>query len=340
MARRAFRPLEERKHLTGLVAVIALLPLALHGGQLREPTRPKIGLALGGGSAPGLSHLGVLKWLEEHRIPVDFVAGTSMGGLVGGLYATGHKPAEIEEFVRQIDWEDALRIGLAYSHLTYRRREDLRQFPNRLEIGVKHGMQLPAGLSAGHRVGLVLSRFTSPYAGLRTFDDLPIPFRAVATNLVNGEQVIFDRGSLFDALRSTMALPGIFTPWKVGAMVLVDGGLLNNLPVDVVRKMGADVVIAVVMEKPPVGSKELESILGVTGRAVDVMILNQEKRSMALADLVVAPDLQGFASDDFKRAPELAQRGSMAAGSSRIGAELPASPTSAPGYVLSIHTDV
>lgn len=275
--------------------------------------RPKIALVLGGGSALGLSHIGVIQWLEEHRIPVDIVAGTSMGGLVGGLYATGADAAELSQFVKDVDWAEALAFGPSFQSVSYRRKEDRRQYPNQLLFGLEGGIHLPAGFSSGQGVGLVLSRIAARYDELSSFDKLPIPFACVATELVSGDQIIFRSGRLFDALRSTMAIPGVFTPWRIGNQVLVDGGALNNLPVDVAQSMGADFVIAVVLETPPIDEKAVQSVLGVAGRSISVMIANNEKRSLAMADIGIYPELKGFTSADFERGEELRVTGYKAA---------------------------
>lgn len=279
----------------------------------QEETRPKVGLVLGGGSALGLSHAGVIQWLEEHRIPVDAVTGTSMGALVGGAYVTGMDAGELRAFIRGISWEDTLSAGPSFRAASYRRKEDLREFPNRLTLGLNRGIRLPAGLSPGHGVGLVLSRFSSQYDDLESFEELPIPFRCVATSLLDGQEVVFRRGRLFDALRSSMAIPGLFTPWRVDGRVLVDGGALNNLPVDVAQDMGVGVTIAVVLETPPASEESVASLLGVAGRSISVMIANNEKRSMTLADVLIAPDVKGFRSTDYDRAEELHARGYAAA---------------------------
>ncbi|MGC4049489.1 MAG: patatin-like phospholipase family protein [Paludibaculum sp.] len=191
-----------------------------------------------GGSAFGLSHIGVLKWLEENRIPIDYVAGTSMGSLVGALYATAHSPSEIEKYVDDIDWAGVLSPSIAFRQLSYRRKEDQREYPSAIEFGLKGGLRLPSGLSGGQGVGLVISRFSAPYGDLAKFDDLPTPFRCVATDLKKGREVVFEKGPLFDALRASMSLPALFAPVRMGDLTLVDGGLLNNIPVDVVKKMG------------------------------------------------------------------------------------------------------
>lgn len=292
--------------------VVAALMAGEQPAQPKEARRPRIGLALSGGSAYGLTHIGVLKWLEEHRIPVDYVAGTSMGSLVAGLYATGHTPEEIEKYVAAIDWAGVLAPGVAFRQLAYRRKEDAREYPSAIEFGLKGGIRLPSGLSGGQGVGLVISRFAAPYGDIDSFDDLPTPFRCVATDLKKGREVVFDKGPLFDALRASMSLPGLFAPVRMGDMTLVDGGLLNNIPVDVVRKMGADIVIAVALDKPP-DESQFQSLLGVAARSIAVMVTANERRSLGDADIVVMPDLKDFATNDYLKWKELEESGYAAA---------------------------
>ncbi|MDP3001379.1 MAG: patatin-like phospholipase family protein, partial [Bryobacterales bacterium] len=266
---------------------------------------------LAGGSALGLAHVGVIRWLEEHRIPVDYVAGTSMGGLVASLYATGQDARQMTEFVDAIDWPELLRINTPFKDLSFRRKEDRRQFPTALELGLRGGFKLPMGLSPGHGVGLVISRVAAPYAELKSFDDLPIPFRCVATDLVKGREVVFSSGPLFDALRATMSIPGVFAPLRLGEQVLVDGGLLNNIPIDVVKKMGAEVIIAVGLETPA-SDGGYDNLLAIAGRSLGVMVSANENRnikSLGQADLILLPDLTGFSAGSYDHGEELADRG-------------------------------
>lgn len=280
----------------------------------QTPPRPRVGLVLSGGSALGLSHIGVLKWLDEHHIPVDAIGGTSMGGLVAGLYATGHSADEIEKFVAGIDWSQAFAPGAPFRDLTYRRKEDKRAFPNNLELGLKGGVKLPSGLSPGQEVGLILARFAAPYAEIRSFDDLPTPFRCVATDLISGKSVIFRDGPLEFALRATMSLPGIFAPVPDGNRMLVDGGVLNNLPADVMKaELKPDVLIAVALLDEPPKKDAVSSILGVAGRTISVMVDQNERRNLALADLVLAPRLTDLKSTDFDKYEEFIARGYEAA---------------------------
>src|SRR4051812_43714159 len=152
--------------------------------------RPKIGLALEGGSALGLAHIGVIAWLEEHRIPVSYVAGTSMGGLVGGMYATGNSPENMHKLIEHVHWAEVLRGETPFTALDYRRKEDKREYPNSLEFGLKRGMHFPEGFNAGHEVGLILDRVALPYSEIDDFNDLPIPFACVATDLASGTQYV------------------------------------------------------------------------------------------------------------------------------------------------------
>ena len=175
--------------------------------QVAPKGRPKIGVALEGGGALGEAHIGVLKWFEDHHIPVDYIAGTSMGGLMGGLYATGKSADQIQEIVKTTDWPLVLGGQTPFDDLSFRRKEDARQFPNGITIGLKHGPALPPGLNSGHQVSLLIDRETLPYSDVRSFDDLPIPFRCVSTELISGKPYVFQSGSLSEAMRSTMSIP-------------------------------------------------------------------------------------------------------------------------------------
>jgi NTE family protein len=281
--------------------------------------RLRIGVALEGGGALGLAHIGVLQWFEDHHIPVDYVAGTSMGGLVGGLYATGKSPAELRAIVERQDWNAIIDGQTDYRDLSYRRKEDARAFPNRIQFGLKHGLSVPPGLNSGQGVSLLIDRETLPYTHTGSFDDLPIPFRCVATDLVSGKAVVFSKGSIAQAMRATMSLPGVFDPVRDGNHVYVDGGLLGNLPTDVVRDMGADVVIAIHLEIAPTTAAQIESLFNVLGRSVEVVVHQNEIRGLAGADLVVNVDVKDFTSLDYNKTGPIIARGTQAAtGKSRI----------------------
>lgn len=275
--------------------------------------RPAIGVALEGGGALGLAHIGVLKWFEEHHIPVDYIAGTSMGGLVGGLYATGKPADDLRGIVKTADWPLLLGGETPYQDLSFRRKEDAREIPNAIQIGLKHGASLPPGLNSGHQVNLLIDRETLPYSTIHSFDDLPIPFRCVSTEIVSGKPYVFQDGSLSDAMRATMSIPGVFAPVRRGDQIFVDGGLVDNLPTDVVRKMGAEVVIAVHLQISAVTADEIKSAFSILGRSVELVIAETEIRGMGGADLIVKADVEKYSTMDYEKADELIKVGYQAA---------------------------
>src|SRR5438270_8516977 len=285
-------------------------------GETKTPPpqhRPKIGVALEGGGAMGLAHIGVLKWFEEHHIPVDYIAGTSMGGLVGGFYATGMTPEAMQKLIEGLDWRKILGDRTPYEDLSYRRKEDQRAYPNSLIFGLKHGLSAPEGLIAGHQIGLLIDRVALPYYGISSFDDMPVPFRCVATDLVGGQSHVFQEGPLAVALRSTMSIPGAFSPVHDGKAVYVDGGLLDNLPTDVVREMGAEIVIAVHLESAPVDAKDIQSVFGVLNHSVRVVLEQNELRGLAQADAVVSVPLSEYSTVDYAKSAQIMKRGYEAA---------------------------
>lgn len=284
--------------------------------------RPVIGLALSGGGALGLAEIGVLQWMEEHHIPVDRIAGTSMGSIVAAMYATGMSPAEIEDFALKIDWDEAFLPEPTYTQLSYRRKQDRRQFQIRASLGLKHGLNGPNGFNAGQGVGLLLDQIALPVSEVSNFDQFPIPFRCVATDMISGEAVVLRDGQLAQAVRASMAIPGEFTPVEINGRVLADGGLVQNIPVETVQGMGADKVIAVELRLPPGDTAQLNTITGVLSRAIDVMITQNEKRSLALAQATVSVNMAGFSISDYSRVHDLIQLGYNTA-SAQAGAILP-----------------
>jgi NTE family protein len=310
-ARPAVRKGHERLHV-GCALITAFILCGPMFSQTTEPTpkRPKIGVAFEGGGALGLGHIGVIEWLEAHHIPVDYIAGTSMGGLVGGLYATGKSPSEIRTLIRDINWDQVLRGQVPFKEMAYRRKQDREAYPNYLELGLKHGLSFPGGLNSGQEVQYILDSASLPYSNIKSFDDLPIPFRCVATEMNTGTAHVFDNGSLAAALRSTMSLPGIFEPVTTPeGKVYVDGGLMDNLPVDVVKKMGADVVIAIYLKTASFNAKETQSMFSVLGDAISVMIAANEKRNMEAADILVTVDLVGYTAMDYDAGDKIADLG-------------------------------
>jgi NTE family protein len=306
------------------IMVAFCLPLAALGQCNRDPSpRKKVALVLEGGSAFGLAHVGVLEWLHENHIPVDCIAGTSMGALLGGMYAMGYNPGEIHKTVATADWDAVLYDRIDYQDLAFLRKEDARTYPNTLAFGFRDGFRLPESFNAGHRVGLILDGITQPYWQLQSFDDLPIPFRCVATDLAatpdRAERAfsiehVFRDEPLSDALRATMALPGFFSPVHDhdNKVVYIDGGVLDNLPVEVARKMGADIVIAVHLHTHPFDPTKPISFIDVLGNTILVITSTNEVKSLFTlteSDVEINVDVSRFASGDYDKYQELIQQG-------------------------------
>lgn len=275
-----------------VISMMLIISVALKRSPVMAETskvgRPKIGLALGGGGALGLTHIGVLKWLEENRIPVDFVAGTSMGGLIGGCYATGMSADEIESLLKSIDWNQLFESTPPLKNVDFRRKEDRLNYSAELEIGYRdNGLILPQGLMTGYRISLLLSKITLPYSAINSFDELPIPYRCVAADLNSAEAVVMGDGSLAEAMRATMTVPGVFTPVKRDGRLLIDGGIFNNVPTDVTKKMGADVIIAVHLNTR-IRSSENNIVLLKT---MDAILESNSLRSLEIADVALEPQI-------------------------------------------------
>jgi len=293
------------------VSTCSIIALAQNAPQ--APKRLTIGVALEGGGALGLAHIGVLRWFEQHRIPIDYIAGNSMGALVGGMYATGKSPDELEQLVKGMDWPLVIGGETPFEDLSFRRKEDSRAVQNDLVVGFKHRATLPSGLSAGHQINLVIDRETLAYSSIKSFDDLPIPFRCVSTELISGKAHVFSSGPIGLAMRASMSLPGIFAPVRDGDRLYVDGALVDNLPTDLARQMVPDVVIAIHLQVAPVTADEIQSLFSVLSRSITVGTAATELRGMEAADIVVKVDVQKFGALDFDKAEALIQKGMQAA---------------------------
>lgn len=271
--------------------------------------RPKIGLALSGGGARGMAHVGVLKALEEKRIPIDYIAGTSMGSIVGGLYATGMSPDDLEWAVKSVDWDDALKPSAKRKLKDYQQRQEEKDYFADIEIGISSdGAKSGTGLVGDHKIMLELQRLVGTF-NEQDFNQFPIPFKAVTTDLNAGAPYVIDHGDLAMAMRASMAVPLVFGPVKHQGRMLVDGGMLNNLPVDVVKAMGADIVIAVNISSPLAQVDEQSSVLAVTYQSIDVALVQNTKKSLQLADIVIQPELKGIDASMFNKAAEMINDG-------------------------------
>jgi NTE family protein len=299
-------------------ALLLALPLAMPANAAAEAQqRPRIGLVLSGGGARGAAHVGVLKVIDEMRIPIDAIAGTSMGAVVGGLYASGMPIADIDRLLRSVNWEDAFRDRPPREELGFRRKQDDREFLVRYAMGVTNkGFVLPRGLVQGQKLEQVLRRASLPVAAIQSFDSLPIPFRAVATDLETGEKVILDSGDLVTAMRASMSAPGVFAPAERDGRLLVDGGLTENLPVELARAMNVDRLIVVDVSFPLYSSEELKSPLEITNQAFAILIQGRTRQQRALLgpdDIVIEPDLGRSTSADFGRVLSSVRAGEAAA---------------------------
>ena len=301
------------KRQSALFAAIIIFSLSTLQAQDPQTRKPVVGIALSGGGALGLAHIGVLRYLEEHRIPVDRIAGTSMGGLLGGLYATGHDAADLERIIRDADWDDLLRATPKFEDRSVAQKQEWNRITGQYSLRLRGGFALPAGLNSAQPLVRLLSGETAPYWDVLDFDNLPIPFRCVATDLLSGEAFILSEGHLPKALRATMAIPGIFTPVELDGRILSDGGLVNNLPTDVVRDMGADVVIGVTLRVVPAGAEDLYTIPNILRQSVNVAIAQNERRNAALADIEIAVQLGNRGSMDFSDTKSIIDLGYMAA---------------------------
>lgn len=275
--------------------------------------RPKIGVVLSGGGARGMTHIGVLKVLDELRIPVDCIAATSMGSIVGGLYASGVSPEKMQQIVTTVDWRSMFSDSPPRRELDFRDKQREARFPLPIEIGFRDGeFRGFKGALSGSNLELFLHNLTSDADGIHKLDRLPIPFRAVATDMVSGKPYVFTEGPLYEAMRASMSIPGVFSPIESRGHLLGDGGLVDNLPVDVVRKMGAEIVIAVNIGTPLMSRDQLSSIIGLTGQMIN--ILTEQNVSVQIAklrsdDVLISPDLGDLSAIDFDKSAQFIAKG-------------------------------
>jgi NTE family protein len=315
------------KHHKDLAALILGLVLSLaisrpdraaeEAPAASDGARPKIGLVLGGGGARGGAHIGILKVLEELRVPVDFVVGTSIGSIVGGLYSSGMSPAEMEKMVGETDWGSIFSDKPERQRISFRRKQDddLALFPFEVGIG-KKGLSARSGIISGTRIDFFFRSLTLEASGITNFDDLRVPFRAVAADLISGEPVILDHGDLTTAMRASMSIPGVFTPVEIDGRFLVDGGMALNLPVDVARALGAARIIAVDVGTPPKSSARGLSTVGVFNQMISLMgqkNVDEQRARLGEGDLLITPELGDIGMADFSKIGTAVAAGEAAA---------------------------
>ncbi len=255
--------------------------------------RPKIGLVLGGGGARGAAHIGVIQLLQELHVPVDYIAGTSMGSLVGAFYATGMNAEQLDATVRAIDFDTLFKDSTARKDEPYLRKLDdnLGLFGPKLGIG-KDSQLLGLGAISGQKISFLFESLTSSRVAEGSFDNLPIPYRAMATDIITGDGVVIDKGNIAVAMRASMSVPGAFDPVIMGDYMLVDGGLANNVPIDVVRKMGADIVIAVDVGTPLEPRENLTSLVSITAQLSGLLVVRNAQaqiRTLTDRDILITP---------------------------------------------------
>jgi len=279
--------------------------------------QPRIGLVLGGGGARGIAHVGVLKVLEELRIPVDVVVGTSMGSIVGGLYAAGMTPEEIEREMLAMDWVDVFQDAPRREDRSFRRKRDDDLYSFKAKLGVGEGrIKLPLAYIHGQKLQLALNRLTLPVAGVKDFDRMPIPYRAIAADIETGKEVVLAKGNIASAIRASMAVPAVFDPVEIDGRLLVDGGIANNVPVSVARDMGVDVLIVVDVGSGLFSREDISTGLDVTVQLTNFLFtLNTEQQLQTLGkrDVLMRPALGDIGGGDFKRASEAISIGEQAA---------------------------
>jgi NTE family protein len=283
-----------------------------------ESNRPKIGLVLSGGGARGAAHIGVLKVLEGLHIPIDYIAGTSMGAIVGGLYASGMTPAEIEAVVTSLDWTQAFTDDIPRAERSFRRKNDDKNYLIKGKPGLSDDLKIkmPSGLIQGQTIDLILKKLVFPVHQIENFDHFTIPFRAVATDIVTGKAVVLKSGDLAMAMRASMSIPTVLSTVDIDGHLLVDGGVSNNLPIDVTRKMGADIVIAIDISTPLAKRKDLTSALDIAEQLTGILTRSNTEAQMATLsakDVFIVPDLGDITTSSFERAQEAIPIGADAA---------------------------
>ena len=302
-----------RRFFGGGWVLALLVPLTCGAQQLEA--RPRVGLVLSGGGARGLAHIGVLQILERERIPVDVIAGTSMGAIVGGLYASGMSAEQIQAEVQNLDWGNVFNSRVDRRELSQRRKvQDFAVSPL-LEVGVdSSGLKAPLGPVSSRGLEEYLRRMTLPSRQFINFDELPTPFRAVATDMETGKPVIMGHGDLATVLRSSMSVPGVFAPVEVDGRILGDGGLVDNLPVDVARSMGAQRLIVVNIGTPLSRRDTLSTFTGVTAQMINILTEQNVQQSLSKLqpdDVLIAPTLENLTSADFEKGADFIRLGQL-----------------------------
>ncbi|TSA35221.1 MAG: hypothetical protein D4R64_10120 [Porphyromonadaceae bacterium] len=275
---------------------------------LMGQSRPKVGLVLSGGGAAGLAHIGVIKVLEEVGIPIDYVAGTSMGSIVGGMFAMGYTAAEMEKIVKDMDWESMLADEVPRNDLTFEYKEQLEKYFYDFPIN-RGKLQLPTGLVAGTNITNMLAGLAWPAYKIKLFSQLPRPFLCIGADVVTGQEVVLTSGNLHDALRASMAIPTVFTPVEVNGILLIDGGFINNFPADHLKKMGADIIIGIDVQRELYKKTELRSVITILKQISSLTREDINSRNRLLCDVLIRPHTPGASTLTFGLADSIIRTG-------------------------------
>lgn len=272
----------------------------INASETEECSRPKIGLVLSGGGAKGVAHIGVLKVLEEAEIPIDYISGTSMGAIIGGLYSIGYTAAELDSMVREQDWMFLLTDQIQRPYRSFDSKFNKEHYLVNIPLGKDRKLSTPSGVVKGQSI---LNKFTSLTTGFHhhsSFDSLPIPFACVAGDLVEGKEVVIRSGNLPLAMRTSMSVPGVFEPVYRDGMALIDGGVFNNFPVDICKEMGADITIGVDLSTEAIEKPDYKGFMDIANRVTFLLGEEKYRKNKQKVTLYMNPGLKGYTSADFK----------------------------------------
>ena len=295
-----------------LIAIVAIFITYPFNTYSQKKDHLKIGVVLSGGGAKGIAHIGVLKAMEEEGLRPDFIVGTSMGSIIGGLYSLGYSADQLDSIIRQIDWDLVLSNNIPFNYISFEEKEYYSRYL--VSLSFKDGkLIIPSGMIEGQMLSQVLNRYAWPAMKYDSFDDFPIPFRCVATDVSTGNPIVFKDGPLSEALRASMAIPTVFTAADLDSTLAVDGGILDNFPVDQVKKMGADIVIGVnVSDEGLEKAKDIGSMTGILMQVAMFPSLKKVKSDIAKCDIYTKPDLENYSTGSFSSYAEILKLGYVA----------------------------
>ena len=295
--------MQKKLFLLTLITSLLFFPTGIKS-QDNNGKRKKIGVVLSGGGAKGIAHVGILKAMEEEGLRPDYIAGTSMGSIIGGLYAMGYSADQLDTIVRAIDWGLVLSNNIPLTYISYEEKEYYNRYLVEFPI-VEKKLKLPSGMIEGQMLSEVLTHFTWPAMKYDSFDDFPIPFRCIATNVSNGKEIVFKNGPLSEALRASMSIPTAFTAADLDTTLAVDGGIVNNFPVEELFKMGADVVIGVNVGDGFEPAEEIGSMAGILMQVAMIPSLERIDGQIKMCDIYIKPDLENYGTASFSSYSEI-----------------------------------